>query len=459
MAERIVRFEGRGSGADELSWGQRIIWGAMCHQGSSLSMGGAYPLAEGESVDDVGAGLRFLMSRHDSLRTRLELTGDGGPRQIVTQAGEVPLQVVDAGGEDPARVAAGLAASYQATNFDHAREWPLRMGVVTRGGVATHVAEAYSHLVGDAFGLAALRADLASLDRATGAAPAPVTAMQPLDQVRWQRSPAADKCTQRAMGHWERLLRGLPDDRFGAPPPPGPARCTHAVYTSPAGRLGLLAVSERTRVSTSPVLLAAFCVALARVTGDNPVLTQVVVNNRFRPGFAGSVSPVNQACMCVIDVGGVTFDEAVGRAWHSTMGAYKHAYYDPRQMDDMVDGIGEERGGAINTACFFNDRRVQHREEPQAAPAQAAPPGAPGSDGGGIGGSRLWWGPTREGGYYDRLFLYINDAPGTLSYELHADPRYLPPGGIEAVLRGMEQVLVEAANDPAARTSVATVAA
>jgi hypothetical protein len=456
MAERIVPFEGQGSGADELSWGQRIIWGAMCHQRSSLSMGSTYPLASGETVADVAAGLRFLVSRHDSLRTKLELTGDGGPRQVVASAGEVPLDVVDSGGADPARVAADLAASYQATNFDHAREWPLRMGVITRDGVATHVAEAYSHLVGDAFGLAALRADLANLDQATGAAKAPVTAMQPLDQVRWQRSPAAHKCTQRAMGYWERLLRSLPDSRFGTPPPPGRARSTPAVYTSPAGRLGLLAVSARTRVSTSSVLLAAFCVALARVTGDNPALTQVVVSNRFRPGFAGSVSPVNQACLCVIDVGGITFDEAVGRAWHSAMGAYKHAYYDPRRMDDLVDRIGEERGGAISTSCFFNDRRIRHREEPSDPPGLAEPAGAPGTDGG---GSRLRWGPARVGGYHDRLFLYVNDDPGTLSYELHADPRYLPPGGIEGVLRGMEQVLVEAAADPAAATGVAPVAA
>jgi hypothetical protein len=193
----------------------------------------------------------------------------------------------------------------------------------------------------------------------------------------------------------------------------------------------------------------------------------VVVSNRFRPGFATSVSPVNQACLCVIDVGGVTFDEAVARAWHGAMGAYKHAYYDPRQLDDLVDRIGTERGDGIDTACFFNDRRVRHREEP-ADPARPFAPASGQPGGGGNGESEagpdpgdpaLSWGPAREGGYHDRLFLYVNDVPGTLSYELRADPRYLPPGGVEAVLRGMADVLGAAAADPAAATRVAPAAA
>jgi hypothetical protein len=442
MSQQLVPFHGLTSGAGELSWGQRIIWGAMCHQRSSLSMGWASPLTSGQSVADVAGMLRFLLGRHESLRTRLEL-GGGGPRQVVAPAGEVPLDVVDAGGADPAEVAAGLAARYQQANFDYTRDWPVRMGVVTRDGVPTHLAEAYPHLVGDAFGLAALRADLANLDLAAGEATAPGTGQQPLAQARWQRSAAAQRCTERAMRYWERLLRRLPD----------------AVYHSRAARRALLAISARTKVSTSPVLLAAFAVALAQVTGENPVLTQVVVSNRFRPGFATTVSPVNQACLCVIDVGGITFDQAVARAWHSAMGAYKHAYYDPRQLDDLVDRVGAERGNGINTACFFNDRRVRYREEPADQGGQAGPPARAGTGARDGERSRLTWGPAREGGYYDRLFLYVNDAPGTLSYELWADPRYLPPGGVEAVLRGMADVLATAADDPAAATRVAPAAA
>src|SRR2546430_1911249 len=194
MSHQLIPFEGKGSGADDLSWGQRIIWGAMCHQRSSLPMGGVYPLAAGES-------------------------------------------------------------------------------------------------------------------RAGGAARPRVTGRQPRERVSWQRSPAAQGCSDGAVRYCERLLRGLPAGGFGVPAPAGPARSLWAVYESQAAHRAVLAAAARTNVSTSSVLLAAFVVALARVTGENPVLTQVLVSNRFRPGFAGSVSPVNQACLCVIDAGGVTFDE------------------------------------------------------------------------------------------------------------------------------------------------------
>jgi hypothetical protein len=43
-------------------------------------------------------------------------------------------------------------------------------------------------------------------------------------------------------------------------------------------------------VSTSPVLLAAYAVALSPLTSSQSVAVQLVVNNRFRPGFGGSVS-------------------------------------------------------------------------------------------------------------------------------------------------------------------------
>ncbi|HEY1616803.1 MAG TPA: hypothetical protein VGG25_04255, partial [Streptosporangiaceae bacterium] len=66
----IVPFAGEHSGAGELTWGQLDIWTCMQRQGSSLAFGGAFPLPAGTTVGDVAADLAYLMSRHDSLRTR-----------------------------------------------------------------------------------------------------------------------------------------------------------------------------------------------------------------------------------------------------------------------------------------------------------------------------------------------------------------------------------------------------
>jgi hypothetical protein len=456
MAERIfVSFEGDGSGIDELSWGQRAIWNQMRMQDSSLSMGRARPLAAGTTVGDVAASARFVMGRHQSLRTRLRFEADGRPVQVVASSGEIPLEIVEVGDADPAVVAEALAARYKETNFDYANEWPIRMGVITRGGRPTHVAEVVSHLVTDGFGMALLQADLAGENGGTGPAGAPVTAMQPLDQVRSQRTPAAQRHRDAAMRYWERLLRAIPADRFGDWPDDGRPRCLRAVYNSPAVHLAVRRIAARTKVSTSQVLLAAFAVTLARLTGSNPVVTMVLVNNRFRPGFANSVSPVSAPCLCVIDVADITFDEAVARAWHSAMAAYKHAYYEPDLMWDVIARVGKERGGEITLAYFFNDLRVRHRQEP-AGPAD--PAGSPQDLQAALARATLEWG-SETGGPCDRVFLYINDVPGTISCEAWVDSRYTSAADLEAALRGLEELTVEAAVNPATTTGIRSVMA
>ena len=114
----IVRFEGPGSGVEELSWGQHEIWQVMADKGDSLPIGGVRALPPGQTVADVAAGLGFVMARHQSLRTRLRLVSGGLPRQVVHASGEIALEVVDAGGGDPAEAAAAVVAGYMARSFN-----------------------------------------------------------------------------------------------------------------------------------------------------------------------------------------------------------------------------------------------------------------------------------------------------------------------------------------------------
>src|SRR5580700_8053083 len=78
MTEKVVvQFAGDGSGVAELSWGQREIWSVIQAKDNSLPMGGARALPPGQTVADVADGLRFIMSRHQALRTRLRFGPDG----------------------------------------------------------------------------------------------------------------------------------------------------------------------------------------------------------------------------------------------------------------------------------------------------------------------------------------------------------------------------------------------
>lgn len=456
----LVPFSGAGCGDDELSWGQREMWGAMRRQRSSLPMGAVQRLPAGTTVDDVVATLRFVMGRHQSLRTRLRFDADEAaganrangaagidgaaaraarahrrPRQVVSTSGEVPLEIVDAGDADPDTVAAEVDRRYQATEFDYEHEWPVRMAVVLAGGVPSHMVARYCHLAADGEGMAVLIADLANLDRATGEATRPLTGREPLEQVRWQRGPAGQRQSQATLRHWEALLRTVPPRRFGASPDPRTPRHWELGYRSPAAHLAAAVVADRTGTDTTPVLLAAFAVLLGRLTAIHPVVTQVIVNNRFRPGLGGTVTTVNHPGLCVIEVAGLAFDEVVARAWRATISAYKHAYYDPDQRDELIARVGRERGAELDLSCYFNDRRSRTRAErvPAADEILAARPL-----------STLHWEPPRDVPV-ERLFLHVNDVPDAVDLTVVADTHHVSPGQMEWLARELEALLVEVA--------------
>lgn len=440
----IVEFEGDGSGVEELSWGQHEIWSVMQRTGSALPIGSVRALPPGQTAAEVAAGLRFVMGRHQSLRTKLRFGLNGQVHQAVHACGEITLEVVDAGDADPGETAAAVAARYQAREFDYEHEWPLRMAVITHRGTATHVAETICHLALDAFGLAVLHDDFDRRDDRTG----PVTAVQPFEQARRQRGPGARRAHDASMRHFERLAALVPDRMFSESADPRKPRFWQVTCESQAGYQAAMVLAARLGLSTSPVLLAAFAVALTPLTvleSGQPAVVQLVVSNRFRPGFAGSVSQVAQSAPCLIEAAGAPFAEVAVRTWKSALLAYKHAYYDPAGKDEVTKQIAAERGAEPDLSVFFNDRRVRGRELADAVSGNGddAPGGLPPRRDE-LARTTLTWGEP-----YDvpeqKVFLSIVDMPGTLCCELRADTHFVTPADMAGLLRRIESVLVEAA--------------
>jgi Condensation domain len=443
----MVQFAGEGAGTGELTWAQRGIWRTIERQGASEVMGGVAPLAPGATVDRVAASLRFIMGRHQSLRTRLRFDADGRPRQELASSGEIGLELVEAGDANPAEVAEAVHQRYERTDFDYASEWPVRMAVVTQRGVPTHAVAVYCHLAIDAHGLEVLMADLSTLDRSTGRSDTPVSGIQPLELARRQGEPATLRQGEASLRHWERLLRSIPPRRFGESADKREPRYWEIGYTSPAARLASRAIAAREDVDTTPVLLAAFAVALARTTGNNPAVIQLAVNNRFRRGFATTISPVAQTGLCAIDVAGIEFTEAIVRAGLAAIGAYKYAYYDPDERLALYARVDAERGEAVDVACYFNDRRQQDRKRavgrvPSAEEIRAAVPLA----------EHRW--VDRTDHPQPGLYLNVDETPQALRFTMMVDTHCLSPADITALVREVEAVAVEAALDPAATTGI-----
>jgi hypothetical protein len=440
----MVPFHGDGAGIAELSWGQREIWTAMRTQQSWIPIGGAGPVPPEQDVNYFVAALGFMVSRHQSLRTRLRFEPDGTVRQVVADRGEIPLHVVDVpDGDDPALAAEQLRHDFHENDFDYEREWPVRIAVVRQHGVATHLVALYSHFAVDGAGVRALIADAAHL----GTDAPPVTSLPPLAQAAWQESPAGQRLNRATQRHWRRQLARVSARRFADTDDEREPRHWQAWFHSPAAHLGMRSVMARTGSETSPVVLAAVAVGLARVTGHNPAALQVVVHNRFRPGLADTVSQIAQTGLCVIDVADITFDEAVERARQSTTSTYLNAYYDPDEMTELIAELGRERGEEFDLGCFFNDRRAQDNREstdPLPTPEQIAAARAE---------TTVRWGPHSDKPF-ERFFVHIQDTPDTLEVLAQSDTRYLPPDDLRAFLDVFESVLVGAAFDPATPTGV-----
>jgi hypothetical protein len=93
---------------------------------------------------------------------------------------------------------------------------------------------------------------------------------------------------------------------------------------------------------------------------------------------------------------------------------------------------------------FFNDLRMGSRELADSVSGDVATPGEPPSLRAELSRSTLTWG-ERNDVPADKVFLYINDTPHTLCYELWADSHFVSPADMAALMRRMEAVLVDAA--------------
>ncbi|WP_194924653.1 condensation domain-containing protein [Catenulispora pinisilvae] len=443
----VVPFEGPGAGAGDLTWGQQKVWTLMRQAGTSLSMGGAVPVTDGRTIGDLASELEFFMSRYASMRARIRQDADGTLTQEVSGSGRAVLGIVDvADGDDPGLVARGLADRWDATPFDHAREWPIRMAGVRARGVVTHVVVTISHVATDGGGIAVMLEELRQRDPVTGQPKNPEPAMGPLELAALQRTPAGRRHSEASLRHWERLLRTAGPLRFGPRTDRGEPRYRRAIFQSRALHLASKAVAARTGGPASTVLLAGYAVAVARLTGIAPALIQVVVSNRFRPGLADVSHPLSVNGLLMVEVTDASFDELVNRTQRALALCSKYAYYDPTQLEELRARINRERGEIIELSCLFNDRRLGIGAEPAGPlPPRRELEAAQGE-------STLSWGqpfPT----YLDKLMVQVEATTDTVELEVQVDTHHVSVDQVQALMVDLESLLVTAAFDPNLPTS------
>lgn len=386
------------------------------------------------TVETIADTLRYAMSRYPSLRTRLRLDAQR-PIQVVHASGQLPLELVDAGDTDPAEVAEAVCDRYRSTRLDFTAEWPLRMAAILHHGRPTHMAAMISHLAADAAGLGVMLREMATQDAA------PVAGLPPLAQARWQQSQAGRRHGAAAMRYWEDVFRAIDPERFRNPDGAADPRYWHGEFDSWTLLPAVREIAAASGLGTSTVLMTLLAVGLHHVNGINPVVIRPIVGNRFRPGLGDVVCTVAQAGICVLDVAGVPFGEALQRVQRSVMKGYKYAYFDHEDMVALRTRVEKERGVELDTGLFINDRHDVSAAARAVQSAGAPPRGA----GDGPPPSTFRWVQGHDGPPYDKLFVEVDDIPQGLRISLHLDSAAISLTDAQRLVRRMDELSVAAA--------------
>lgn len=269
---------------------QRRLWiiSRLGESGSVYHISGLTRLTGALDLAALRAAFADLCERQAVLRTRLVTDADGEPWQVTDPGGADPLIVhaVDAPGEPDASPQAVATRP-----FDLAAEWPLRVHLWQRGADTWDLLVVLHHLAGDGWSMPILERELAEAynARRKGLAPSwPALPAQYRDVAAWMGRELAAGAHRDDAQYWREVLAGelplldLPTDR-PRPTVRGFRGATHA-HALPADALAALnALAERHQVTPFTVFLALVQGLLARLSGQDDLITGVPVAGRSHP--------------------------------------------------------------------------------------------------------------------------------------------------------------------------------
>jgi hypothetical protein len=342
-----------------LTWGQYSIWRpiqALPQSSSSFNFKRVLPLApRAVTVDFAAAALRQLIERHQTLRAHFFA---GRPaQQRVEMSGAYEVEIVDVASVNAAAEAAqGVALRLASSAFDLDTEWPARFAFIRVDGMVQSICLATSHVGTDFFAIERLLADFREL--LAGVTP-PKPAWGPLAQAELESSPAGLRRSRRSLEHWRKYLSVAPERMFSGEPGPGePLPFQTWALTSPAIAWAVPILAERTRTSSSAVLLTASALLLRVVTRRQKAILKIIVGNRFSPQDEALMAPTcnDGIFVCAPESGDVA--AAIARAHRDAIETYMNASYDPDALIELTQQVARERGAPIDLSAYFNDARL-----------------------------------------------------------------------------------------------------
>ncbi|MFJ6012001.1 condensation domain-containing protein [Streptomyces sp. NPDC092952] len=305
-------------------------------------------------IDRVAEQIHTLLVRHESLRTTYRTTAP--VEQRVTGDGNLDVEVVD-GGPDPLETADLTARRLRSKPFDLSAELPFRAAVITSDGAPRHLVWVVSHAAMDVAACEILHAEWHALSAGESLPPAP--ALEPVDVVDLERTPSIERLGQAAVRYWESQIDRVPQAVFTLPhTTPAKNDWLHPGLNirSRTAAAHLETVAERTGASTSAVVLAALAALIGHRTRNETVVTTSLSGNRVVRKLHGFFGSLAQDALLPVDTTGLTtFDDVVRQVRSAGLPAYRHSWFDPNAVWQVINGVSARRGISFARDLVFND--------------------------------------------------------------------------------------------------------
>lgn len=286
------------------------------------------------------SALRLLPGRHDALRTSFT-AADGEPRAVTAGDGPVCLVRQEVNGQQEFEQLLGLDRPFALD------EPPLWRAVIGTCGPATYLGLVLHHIVVDGWSIDLLFRDLGALYLAlTEDKPLPAPPVQTYrgyaeDRARLSAGPELDE----SVGYWRQVLASAP--LVSTVPGLGPSAKQGGeqhFHPLPAGRHDeVCAAAARLRSTPYAVYLAAYALALARLSGEHDVVIGMSSANRSDERFLDVVGPFATALPVRVHVpAGGRPGDLVAHVTERVFGAMTHQGV---PLSEIVAGHRQSRVG------------------------------------------------------------------------------------------------------------------
>jgi hypothetical protein len=431
-----------------------------------LNLTTVWRLPSGTTTDQIGEVVRQLLVRHESLRT---FNGAGpAPVQRVLASGRLDIPVYEAVGESSG-YAEELARDMRGVGFALGDELPLRVAVVSEHGAPVHVAMVVSHVAMDATAWDLLIQEWDDL--ITGRDHPPGNEPQPIDLVALERRPSVKRLMAASLRHWESELHAIPQAMFTPTVDMAKADPTFRglrVRARDAVR-ALDSIAERTGASKSSIILAAMSLLVGHYAGHERCVVTSISATRFLPELRRFFGTLAQDALMSINLREPeSFDELVRHMRTSALRAFRHSWFDPMALWNVIDSVGDARGTVFARDCVFNDMSALVRGERRRDSQRAADtmdqryPGVrvraaarPADIVDETLGVELTW--LREEWIGAPFILFAHNLDDELDLALWASPHVLSSSAAVNFGRAMIRLLVEAADRDVSLTSLRSV--